>query len=210
MINIWLFSTFSGVIKVTDQERDWSKNLPEKRKKKFLISRSYLREMLSSILKISKLDVPLFSPPGMPPTLRGEGLGFVGISYSFNYFLIAWGPNKFGIDLEKIDRNFQAKKIVEKYFTEKEKKVLNNSNDFRSNVLRYWVSKEAAIKYDRGSLSKDIMNWELNENLNLIFNKKKNYELPLKIFAFNNHYIAIVSKDPSMKKMPFICFDNIS
>lgn len=209
MTKIWLISFESNTLKTSEEEKEWSTKLPKLKKLKYLKSRSYLRFMISSILNISPLEVPLFSPPGLPPILKGRDLGYVGISYSFNYFAIAWSRNKIGIDIEKIDRSFHAKKITDKYFTDKENIFLQNysSENYKKMVLKFWVSKEAAIKYSRGTLSRDIKKWELINNLSFIFNKNTNYQLPLKILNFYNHFIAIASKDISVQPPPLICFD---
>ncbi len=52
---------------------------------------------------------------------------------------------------------FNYKGLAQKYFYQK---IINNSELNKYDILRQWCAIEAAIKWDRGKLSKDIKYWK--------------------------------------------------
>ena len=68
-----------------------------------------------------------------------------------------------GVDIELKKRDINAEKIMYRYFSKIEIENLRNLNVRKLNleVLKYWVLKEACIKWQEGNLSKDIMQCEI-------------------------------------------------
>ena len=93
------------------------------------------------------------------------------------------------------------------FFSLKEKNLLKNlrGDELRKAVLQYWVSKEAAIKWQRGSIIKDIKNWFYSEKNNKIINKgklKENFSL---FIDYEDWYISIASKNNLQDNTTFMC-----
>ena len=62
------------------QEIKWKEKLSATRSFQFEHSRGYVREALSNILEKRALEIPLNSPPGLPPDLPSE-MGCVSFSH---------------------------------------------------------------------------------------------------------------------------------
>ena len=63
---------------------------------------------------------------------------------------MAWSKHKIGVDIERKNRSFASKAIVNKYFSKEENKSLNllDETSFDNKTLDLWVKKEAAIKLE--------------------------------------------------------------
>ena len=192
----WLIPKSASIKPISDEEMLWRKTLSNHRSMEYEHSRGYLRETLSQIWDMPPLGIPLNAPPGKPPILP-SGMGFVSISHCIDCLLIGWSIEKIGVDLERADRSFNAPKIMFNFYSHKENLLLNNfkGEELRKKVLKYWVSKEAAIKCQKGVIFKDIKNWFYSERKNTITNKlefKKNFSL---FINYKDWYISIASNN---------------
>ena len=136
---------------ISDDEKKWEKSLSKNAFDSYKYSRGYLRLCLSEIFNIDPLEVPLKSDPRDAPLL-GFNNGYVSISHSSDKLFLAWAPNNIGIDIEQKLRSFKAKQLVERFFSELEKKELRRYKKsdyflFQQEVLRYWIIKESAYKW---------------------------------------------------------------
>ena len=172
---------------ITTQEREYAKELSRKKARQYLYTRGYVREALSELWQLPALEIPLYAPPGKPPKLA-KGLGYVSFSHCCDGLLIGWSPKEIGVDIERADRVFQAEQISNRYFSEQEAKILSSltGEKLRTSVLKQWVNKEAAIKWQKGSLSMDIAKWHFDIDSNLAIHKTLGY----KIGMHNMHYCA--------------------
>ena len=124
VLGLWLFSLKTADFHpITAVEKQWSSKLGAKRSIQYQISRGYARKVLSEFLGISNLEIPLHSPPGKPPKLI-NGFGYISISHCKDALLIGWSSHKIGVDLERIDRPFEAKQISNRYYSQEEQKSL--------------------------------------------------------------------------------------
>ena len=185
----------------TSNEIEIASNLTSSRAKVFLESRFYTRYSLSNLFNLNPLDIPLTADPGKPPTLP-KGMGYVSISHSKDTCIICWNQEKVGVDIECSSRNFNYIGLAEKYFYEK-----NNIGPKinRYDILKKWSAIEAAIKWDRGKLSKDIKYWiYLNHKKNL-FHIKKKIKVNLKQFSFSKWTISIAYQNNIKYFSDIIC-----
>ncbi|MBT66040.1 MAG: 4-phosphopantetheinyl transferase [Synechococcus sp. NP17] len=144
----------------TDREQDWACSLGLTRKKRFLCSRSWMRSCLGHLWGMHALEIPLHAPPGSPPSLP-SGWGFLSLSHSSGSALLAWSAEPIGVDLERLDRHFAAQALMSRYFLPAEQERLRalDRHAFQQAVLEYWLIKEAAIKWQQGSLAQDLAHW---------------------------------------------------
>ena len=198
MIKLWFIPKNVSCDLLSKEEITWADGLSELRSHEYKHSRSHLRRVLANLFKMYYLDIPLFAPPSKSPELTNDDLGYVSISHSRNSLLLGWANSPIGIDIEHSDRKISLNGISSRFFTDYEKMILNkidknDKNSSPSSALKLWVSKEAAIKWQRGKLFKDIINWECNYETRKLINIKSNLEVNFKSFIFQRHHIAVAS-----------------
>ena len=180
----------------TSSELQIASNLSHARAKIFLETRYYMRDALSSLFKINRMKVPITAHPGKPPKLP-NGMGYISISHCKDAFIIGWHRENIGIDIERSDRDFNYQKLAKKYFQKE------NLNMNKYLILKEWSAIEAAIKCDRGKLSKDIKEWKCINKENL-YHKSKKITLNLIQIPFLDWTISIAYKNNSLYKLPNI------
>ena len=134
--------------------------IPETRWAQLRWSRGWVRHCLAGRLGVSPQQVPLLAPPGQAPSLAA-GWGHVSFSHCCDALAIAWSDQPIGVDLERLDRRFPAKALAQRFFCQDDQDALRGlvGEPLRQAVLRQWVAKEAAIKWDRSSLARDLAHW---------------------------------------------------
>ena len=159
--HLWLLPLAKGDgFPVSPAEQGWSQTLPPPLQARYRRSRSLLRRQLAGLLHLPAAAVPLHSPPGEAPTLE-HGHGYVSLSHSGDHVLLAWSPWPIGVDLEWHARPIQADLLARRFFPEQEWQRLQLHDAARRSalVLESWVRKEAAIKWRRSSLARDLRHW---------------------------------------------------
>tara|TARA_Y100001933_G_C18807505_1_gene483533 strand:- start:90 stop:620 length:531 start_codon:yes stop_codon:yes gene_type:complete len=170
----------------------WKDKLSTKAFNKFCFSRGYIRHSLSNLLHIDPLDVPIDAKPGKAPILKLKNK-FISISHSKEDMLFACASNQIGIDIEREDRYFEALKISKKFYSNFENIELSkiNSKNFNREVLKYWVIKEAAFKWERFNKNSNIFQWEWRKKSNIAINPKRNLSVKTFLFKFEKYFCAI-------------------
>lgn len=151
---------------LTAEEMVWEEGLPQPRAKQFRRSRLWMRSCLASLHGCSAEEVPLTAPPGAAPLLA-PGWGYISLSHCVDACLLAWSPQPVGVDLERADRAFPADALMRRFFTGAERSdlVALQGERLRREVLDRWLIKEAAIKWQRGTLAGDLRFWEVSSCL---------------------------------------------
>ncbi len=193
---------------ITNTEKKWALKLPPKRSHEYQHSRGYVRQSLSELWEIPALNIPLNAPPGKSPELI-KGWGYISISHCCDALLIGWSPQRIGVDLERVDRMFNPEKLVKRYFSKQEVKELNdlNSEDLRCAALQNWVSKEAAIKWQRKSLATNISKWNFSKDSNLMVHQSLGYKIGLHRVQLNSWYMAVAYDQKIHLHTPLICLN---
>ena len=157
----------AGELAVSEQERVWAAELGASRAQQFLVSRHWMRSCLAELHGVAPRQVPLQAPPGAPPRLL-DGWGYVSLSHCADACLLGWSQQPIGVDLERADRKLQAAAaFMRRFFTESEQSQLRHldGDQLRQQVLDRWLVKEAAIKWQQGSLAQDLCFWEVSSTL---------------------------------------------
>ena len=189
----------------TSSELQIASNLSLMRAKIFLETRYYMRHALSSLFNINPLKIPMTADPGRPPTLP-NGMGYISISHCKDAFIIGWNQENIGVDIERSDRDFNYQFLAKKYFHQEN---IGNYNLNKYSILKEWSAIEAAIKYDRGKLSKDIKEWKYLNQKESLFHKSKKIKLNLIQFSLFDWTISITHKNNIMKNLPNIICSNL-
>lgn len=145
------------------QEQSWGGAQPPLRRWRYWRSRQAMRLLLAGVLDLPPRQVPLHSPPGAPPQLP-RGWGSVSLSHAGDALLIAWSAQPVGVDLERSDRQFEARSLLQRFFPAVEQRQLAHltGEPLRRAVLRSWVCKEAAIKWRQRGLAQELGCWSLD------------------------------------------------
>lgn len=205
-IGLWFVPKNSSLRPITKDELKWKSTLPRNKSLEFHHSRGYLRKVLSSIFDMPELKIPLFSPPARPPLLP-PGMGVVSLSHCIDGLFIGWSTTNIGVDLERSDRLFNAKSIANIYFSREEKEMIQSleKEKILPKVLSYWVRKEAAIKFLRGSIFKDLSNLEYLEESKQIYYKTKGIKINSYLIKYENWFLSIANNDICTGEFPIIC-----
>ena len=185
----------------TSNELQIASNLSQSRAKIFLETRYYMRDALSALFNINPNKIPITAHPGEPPKLP-NGMGYISISHCKDAFIIGWYQENIGFDIERSDRDFNYKTLAKKYFYEEN---IKNYNLNKYSILRKWSAIEAAIKYDRGKLSRDLKEWKYQMNKDNLYHKRKKIELRLKQISFLDWTISVAFKTKLFYDQPMIC-----
>ncbi len=175
---LWIVPFYKEIKPITNREKEFANNLSKKRAEEYAFSRGHMRNILSKFLGIKPLDVPLESFPGKPPMLKGA-LGNISLSHCKDSLLMGWSTNKIGVDIERADRKFKFRNVSERYFLEEEKKGLEKLSEekLRLSVLNLWVLKEAAIKWQKGTIVNDLSLWKIDKFYKSAYHKSLNISL---------------------------------
>ena len=172
----------------TSREREIASNLSSSRAIVFLESRGYIRESLSSLFRIDPLKIPIVANPGEPPKLPPD-MGHISISHCNDALVVVWYQDRIGIDIERSDRNFNHENLEKKYFLEDLNPLQIPSS--REEILKQWSAIEAAIKWDKGKLARDIKQWHYSKKGKNLLHKKKNINVQLTQIDFYEWIISI-------------------
>jgi len=184
----------------TSSELKIAENLTPIRSKLFLETRYLMRIALSDLFDMNSMKIPIIANPGEPPKLP-NGMGYISISHCKDAFIVGWHKENIGIDIERSDRDFNYQKLAKKYFY---KDNIKNFNFNKYSILKKWSAIEAAIKCDRGKLSKDIKQWEYQKNTENIYHKSKHIKLNLIQLPFLDWTISIAYKNKIISEIPKI------
>ena len=142
MLKLWLVSKFLPILKISEKEEYWSKDLSSKKVLEYRHSRSYIRSELSSVLNLDPLKIPLVAKPNKAPFFLDKKLGYLSISHCSDFLFFGWANYPIGLDIENIKRKINIAGIVDKYFFREEKNYLNNLIDgsYKKNALKISVT----------------------------------------------------------------------
>ena len=200
---IWFYE-IKGVQDVaTVREIEIVKKLSHSRAKIFLETRAYLRKSLAALFDLDPLKVPIKANPGEPPELP-HGMGNISLSHCKDAIVIVWHKDRVGIDIERQDRIFSHKKFAEKYFFNTHKSNYEDALT-KNKILNQWCTVEAAIKWDHGTIAKDIKYWEYFEAHKYLIHKKKKLQLKFSQINFDQWIIALAYKENTSLDTEIIC-----
>ncbi len=155
---------------------------------------------------LDPLEIPLKADPGKPPLLA-EGWGHISMSHCADALLIGWSLEKIGVDIERKDRKFQAHKLSRRFFTKNENCEIENLTPSQTKelVLKRWVVKEAAIKWQHDKLASNLNQWIWENNSSFAYHKKLGYHVKVYEQTYSKWTFAIVLDLDSTIEKPIIC-----
>ena len=208
LLGLWLFLMPSKLFPITSEEKKWVQILTPNRGLLYHFSRGCLRHVISNMTDLGPLDIPLKADPGKPPLLA-EGWGHISMSHCSDALLIGWSSAKIGVDIERKDRQFQANKLSKRFFSQCENCEIENLTPSQAKelVLKRWVIKEAAIKWQNGKIATNINQWIWENKSSFAHHKKLGHKV--KIYEQNHDQwtYAIAIDQDSIIHNPIICLN---
>ena len=189
---MWVYPTYLPFQEISEEEKNWKQYLSPNAFNNFKFSRGYLRLGLSELFKIPPLEVPVLANPGEQPLLTNNN-GYLSLSHSKEVLILAWAPLNIGIDIENKNRNFQAEKICSKFFHDFEKEELSKIDQslFQKEVLKYWIIKEAAFKWQLKKNKVDFFHWEWSKDVNIALHKKKQLKVRTYLINYQDYFLGV-------------------
>jgi len=198
----------SKLLPISSEEKKWVKNLTPKRGLNYHFSRGCLRHVMSNMTGLEPLEIPLKADPGKPPLLA-EGLGHISMSHCSDALLIGWSSTKIGVDIERMDRKFQAHKLSKRFFNQIENNEIEDltPSQAREEVLKRWVVKEAAIKLQNGKISNNLSQWIWKNNSSFAYHTKLGCQVKVYKQSYKQWTYAIALDGDSKINTPIICIN---
>ena len=208
VLGLWLFVMPSKLLAISSEEKKWVQKLTPNRGLIYHFSRGCLRHVMSNITGSDPLDISLKADPGEPPLLA-EGWGNISMSHCSDALLIGWSPGKIGVDIERKDRQFQAYKLSKRFFTQYENCELENLTPIQAKqlVLKRWVIKEAAVKWQRGKIANNINQWIWKNKSSFAYHKKLGHKVKVYEQIHDQWIYAVALDEYSLIVKPIICLN---
>ena len=208
VLGLWLFLMPSKLLPISSEEKKWVQKLTPRRGLSYHFSRGCIRHVMSSMTGLEPLDIPLKAAPGEPPSLP-DGLGCISISHCSDALLIGWSSEKIGVDIERKDRQFQAHKLSKRFFSQYENCEIENLTPSQAKelVLKRWVIKEAAIKWQSGKIATNINQWIWENKSSFAYHKKLGHKVKVYEQNHDKWSYAIALDGDSLICNPIICLN---
>jgi len=208
VLGLWLFLMPSQLFPITSKEKKLVKKLTPRRRLLYHFSRGCLRHVMSNMTGLDPLDIPLKANPGEPPLLA-EGWGHISMSHCSDALLIGWSSGEIGVDIERKDRQVQAYKLSKRFFTQDENCEIENLTPSQAKeiVLKRWVVKEAAVKWQRGKLANNINQWIWKNKSSFAYHKKLGHKIKVYEQNLDQWTYAIALNKDSVIYKPIICLN---
>jgi 4'-phosphopantetheinyl transferase len=115
----------------------------------YIIVHGLLRQLLGEYLDVPPVSVSIgYNAYGKPYLTGDPGRMFFNLSHSAGVSVLAFDPaNEIGVDVEQIRKNFEYRPIVDRFFSDDDKRYLDSPG--KEPVLRFyeiWTRKEALLK----------------------------------------------------------------
>jgi 4'-phosphopantetheinyl transferase len=119
----------------------------ESDKNRFAMGRQVLRQLLSKYLNVKPLDIIIDQKDRKKPVISDPLTDIhFNISHSGEWVLIGISRKELGIDIEKIDPEFQFGDLLQEHFSEAEKSFITRAANPLNAFLYLWTRKEALTK----------------------------------------------------------------
>jgi len=148
-IHIWRFPAVSaGYSFLSSEEKMVAGRFRlEGDRNRFVIGRQALRIIVSRYLSVKLMDISVVAEPGTKPQISCPATGiYFNISHSGEWVIIALSLDETGVDVEKINPEFDFFNLLEDHFKEAEQFFINDSADPVSAFYLLWTRKEALMK----------------------------------------------------------------
>jgi len=157
-------SACHGLLSSEEQERARRFRV-ERPRNEFVLTRGTLRCLLAQYLGGTPQDIRFRYAVQGKPALEGEsGLSF-NVSHTNGLALMAFVKRRaIGVDVENLCREIGAKRLAERFFSERERQALRplGEDELQAAFFRCWTRKEAYIKAKGEGLSLPLHQFDVS------------------------------------------------
>ncbi len=118
----------------------------DKDRNRFIICRALLKISLADHVGISVDKIVIAIDAHKKPYLPSHPNVFFNVSHTHKYALIAIGKTLVGVDIEKIDWDYDYSEAVTTVFNSTDRHKLGLAIDKKHTFFKYWTRKEAIVK----------------------------------------------------------------
>ena len=137
----------------------------ERARDEFVLTRATLRYLLAQYLGSSAQEVRFGYAGRGKPVLEGESSICFNVSHTRGLALMAFVRRRaIGVDVENVSRDTEARKLAERFFSERERQALRGlrADALRAAFFRCWTRKEAYIKATGDGLSLPLHQFDVS------------------------------------------------
>ncbi len=125
-------------------------------RQRFIVARGVLRLLLSHHADQSAIDLEFMTDHTKKPFLKGFPHLHYNVSHAGDWIVIAVAANRVGVDVEKMEPEFDFQAVMEHVFSREERRVIEQSPDARLRFYELWTRKEALAKATAKGIDDDF------------------------------------------------------
>ncbi|MDI1323388.1 MAG: 4'-phosphopantetheinyl transferase superfamily protein [Algoriphagus sp.] len=180
--------------------------LKEEDRIRFILSKIYLKKLLSNYLKVEPSQLEFkYSEQNKPILINYPMINF-NLSHSGQYIIIGFA-NKWsvGVDIELMNTHIDLYNLINNCMSSPEVSVILNSEMPRQMFYKYWTRKEALLKGIGIGLTDRLKDINCNDGLNLVPIEFSGFASPWKVWSFemDNSYSVSIALDSAIRVMRF-------
>ncbi|MFS6251981.1 4'-phosphopantetheinyl transferase superfamily protein [Streptococcus agalactiae] len=154
----------------------------------YAVTKTIVNLLFSRIEKIKYKEIRWQYGKYNKPYIENKGKIKFNISHTKGCSIVTFSRNNIGVDIENLKRNIDYSEIKNNFFINNEK--ILGLKDF----YKYWVSKEAYLKYKGVGLTQNLETVDVinkNNNVMKVIDKENNIQKEILIFEKENFIFAI-------------------
>jgi 4'-phosphopantetheinyl transferase len=166
-------------------------------KNRFAVGRQALRYLLSKYLTVRPLDVSFDHSNRKKPVVSNpfSDIHF-NVSHSGEWVMIGMARNELGIDLEKINPEFEFDNLLEEHFSEAEQSFISRAANAPSAFYYLWTRKEALTKAWGTGLQENLKEVSVLDEYLPADPQQKSWKLESFHFSDSYHSAIAYLQDP--------------
>jgi 4'-phosphopantetheinyl transferase len=172
---------------------------------RFAVGRHALRLLLSKYLSVPPEEISIVAQKGQKPFVSSPPCDIrFNISHSGDWVLIVFANEEIGIDVEKINPDFNYNDVLGEHFSDAEKAFISGNDNPVSSFYYLWTRKEALTKARGRGLGENLI--VINTLGGLLELNKKTWRL--ESFEIPESYHAAIAYSAELKNPVY--FDGAS
>jgi len=178
---------------LTLEETDKAKKFHfQKDRDNYIVRRAHLRILLSKYIGVPAETIVFTTGSNKRPVLDSKftDVPVFNLSHTDNVILIAVSDHDIGVDIERVNPDFDYSEILESNFTNDEINSIMTSNAPAEVFYRIWTRKEAILKACSKGISNDLKSIQCLHDIELICKNLIQESWFVSTFNINNQYVG--------------------
>jgi 4'-phosphopantetheinyl transferase len=195
-----------GLLQPEERERSARYRIPNDQHR-FITARAGLRVLLGKYLNEDPAQIRFAEGPGKKPFARWTAgtAPHYNTAHSGNWILIALSSLEVGVDVEKVNPEFDYHEVLQMTCSQEEIKVVEASPDPRRSFYLLWTRKEALVKATAKGLDDALIGLPSMNGTHEVAEHLLGSSSPwtVRSFALDSHYVASLAYHPSIETIQF-------